>query len=103
MFREIYPSRAGSQRWADALGNYSDNLKAGYTPQQMLDGAIRYARYCQVELILGTAKVQAASTFLGPNQGYLEAWKPSEKPKRETASERWLRNQQEQEAKDAAR
>lgn len=89
VLRDLYPARSGSQRWADALENYNSNLKAGYSTQQMLDGVMRYARYCKAEEILGQAKVQQAATFLGPNLGFLEEWKPSEK--RETAGERWAR------------
>lgn len=100
LLREIYPARSGSQRWADARKNYLANLKAGYSHQKMLDGVMRYARYCKAEAILGQSIVQQAATFLGDNQGFLEPWKPSEKPKRESPGERWAR---EEAAKDAAR
>lgn len=97
--REIYPPRSGSHRWADALDHYRANLKAGYSHQQMLDGVMRYARYCKTEDLLGKPKVQTAATFLGPNRGFLEPWSPS--TKRETPGEGWSRRRQE--AKDAAR
>ncbi len=95
--RALYPERAGDQRWADALTNYTNSLKAGYSHEQMLDGVMRYARHCTAEGITGTKYVQAAATFFGDNRGFLESWKPS--PKRETSGESWLRKQ---EAQDAA-
>lgn len=100
MLRQLYPDRAGSQRWGEALVRYQRNLKGGYTDKQMLDGVIRYARYCAAEGITGTKYVQAAVTFLGDDLGFLQNWKPSGKPKRESPAERWAREEM---AKDAAK
>lgn len=97
--RAVYPERAGDPRWADALASYTASLDAGYSPQEMLDGVMRYARYCAAEGITGTKFVQAPHTFLGANHAFSQSWKPGEKPTRETTAQRWVR---EGEAKDAA-
>lgn len=93
--RSLYPTRSGSQRWADALRAYRDQIRAGYTEAQMLEGTKRYAAYCTTENIIGQATVQQARTFFGPNRGFLDPWEPG---KQVSAAERWMR---EQEGKDA--
>lgn len=90
-----YPRRSGSQRWADALTEYADQLRLGYTEVQMLEGTQRYAAYCKTEGIEGQVTVQAARTFFGANRGFLDPWEPG---RRLSTAERWMR---EQEAKDA--
>lgn len=72
--REIYPARVGSHRWADALGHYKANLKAGHSAEVMHAGVVRYREYCTLEKIVGTRTVQQAATFLGRNQGFLDPW-----------------------------
>lgn len=88
-FRAAYPKRAGSQRWAEALERYTANIAAGHTEQVMLEGATRYAAFCEAEQITGTAQVQQAKTFLGDNLDFLEAWTASPKP--EDPITRWVR------------
>ena len=103
MLRSLYPARSGSQRWADAEKHYRANLRDGHSAKQMLDGVVRYARYCKAEEILGQPTVQTAATFLGPNRGFTEPWTPSSIPKHESPGERWARKQQEAEdAKNAS-
>lgn len=97
-FYTLYPPRVGDQRWAGARAYFTKNLQAGIPAEQMIDGAKRYAAYCEAEGITGSKYVQSAATFLGTNQGFLEAWKPSTKPKHETPGERWAREG----AKDAS-
>lgn len=89
--RQLYPARSGGQRWADALDGFNDQLRLGYSEQQMLDGVKRYAAYCRAEQIEGQVCVQAAATFFGRNRGFLEPWTPSGKL---SATERWLREQE---------
>ncbi len=72
--RSLYPRRQGSQRWADALAHYRARLREGVNRQEIEDGVIRYAKYCQICELTGTVKVQQAATFLGTNRGYAEAW-----------------------------
>lgn len=95
LIKAMFPARSGSHRWADALDAYREQLKLGYTEQQMLEGVKRYAAYCKAENIEGQVSVQSARVFFGPNRGFLEPWESS---KRMSAAERWMR---EQEAKDA--
>lgn len=93
--KAAYPARSGSHRWADALIEYRENLRLGFTDAQMLEGVQRYAAYVRAEAIEGLAIVTSARVFLGPNRGFLESWAAGKKP---TAADRWLR---EQELKDA--
>ena len=74
--RAIYPKRSGSQRWPEAEKALRARLKEGYTPQQVLDGATRYARFIAASGKAGTGYVQMASTFLGTSKGFLEDWEP---------------------------
>lgn len=97
--QSIYPERVGDQRWTAAHACYTNNLKAGITAEQMIEGVNRYAKFCRAEEIVGTKYVKAAATFLGDDQGFLQAWTPSTKRKRETAADRWAR---EQEVNDAS-
>lgn len=72
--RMLYPSRVGSQRWADAIGHYRANLRAGHSAEVQRAGVERYLAFCNAEGITGTRTVQQAATFLGRNRGFLEPW-----------------------------
>lgn len=72
--RSEYPSRAGGQRWGDALKFYLRNREAGVTHEIMLDGVRRYRAFLQATGDEGQKHVQQAATFLGDNKGYLELW-----------------------------
>lgn len=73
-FRLAYPPRAGSQRWRDAERAANSRLAEGHVPREMIDGASRYASYCQGLGKLRTEFVLQAATFLGPNKQFLEPW-----------------------------
>lgn len=81
--REAYPSRAGGQRWGDALKFYLRNRDNGVTHDVMLDGVRRYKRFLQATGEEGQKTVQQAATFLGDNKGYLELWHPPPPKQRE--------------------
>lgn len=74
-FRTVYPQRSGSQRWKDAEKAATARIREGHTWQQIFDGAERYARFIEATGKTKTEFVQMASTFLGPNKGFLEAWR----------------------------
>lgn len=70
----LYPKREGSQRWPEALKHIRARLKEKHTAEEMLAGAERYAAFCRIKGIAGSAMVQQAATFFGTNEGFLEPW-----------------------------
>lgn len=103
-FKLAYPNRAGDQGWRKAQRAAHARISEGHTPQEFIDGAKRYAAFCETQGKAGTEYVKQACTFLGPEKPFLLAWSapPNKAEVRQTrnisASEQWLR---EQEAKDA--
>jgi hypothetical protein len=95
--RRLYPRRAGGQRWADALRGCHARLAEGSTWRELVEGARRYAEFCQATGKVGTEVVQQAGTFFGANRGFAEAWdlpKPVRSLKQQAADdamERFLR------------
>lgn len=74
--KRIYPKRAGSSNWKKAQGACNARLKAGHTWDEILDGAKRYASFCEATDITGTQFVKQAATFCGPELHFLEPWEP---------------------------
>ena len=79
--RNRYPKRGGSQKWGDAEKAYNARLREGHTHEEISRGVDRYAKFLTITGKLGSEFVQMASTFLGPNKGFLELWQPPEEPK----------------------
>jgi hypothetical protein len=75
-FRQRYPSRSGDQGWRKALFAANARIAEGHTPEQILDGASRYAQFCTSTGKTGTEFVKQAATFLGPEKHFLEPWDP---------------------------
>ena len=75
-FKAAYPKRAGSQPWLKAATAATARMKEGCTFDSMVDGAKRYAAFCEASEQLNTKFVMQASTFLGPERHFLEAWDP---------------------------
>jgi hypothetical protein len=104
-FKLVYPSRAGDQGWRKAQRAAHARLAEGCTPDQFIDGAKRYAAFCDSQGKTGSEYVKQACTFLGPDKPFLEPWTPApnkaelKQNRNISASEQWLR---EQEANDAA-
>ena len=76
----VYPKRSGGQRWERAIKAANARIKQGATFSAMLEGAKRYAAFCEATGKTGTEFVMQAATFLGPDEPFLHTW--------ETASER---------------
>lgn len=72
--RKAFPRRAGSQRWADALGAYRARKREGCTFEEVMAGVRRYADFVEAQGNAGTAFVQQAATFFGTNRGFQEEW-----------------------------
>lgn len=73
----LYPKRAGDNPKKKAWHAWSARLKEGHTAQVIIEGVKRYAAYCDAGGITGTEKVKHAATFFGPDESFLEEWKPS--------------------------
>lgn len=77
--RSIYPSRAGGQRWRDALAACKARIREGHSWREILDGARRYQAFIRETDREGTEYVLQAATFVGKNKGFLEPWNPPAK------------------------
>lgn len=79
-FKLAYPNRAGDPNWRGAHKAANARISEGHDPRDFLDGAKRYARFCEGTGKLGTEFVQQASTFLGPRKPFLLPWIPPTEP-----------------------
>ncbi len=79
-FKSLYPNRAGSQPWPNALKAIRARLREGHTWTEILDGVRRYARFVRAEGNEGTSYVLQAATFCGPSKRFLEPF-PLPEPK----------------------
>jgi len=73
-FKEAFPKRAGTQPWTKALKAIRARLKEGSQWSDFLEGAQRYADYCDSVDCTGTEFVLQAATFCGPDKHFLEPW-----------------------------
>ena len=76
IFKAAYPKRSGSQLWPKAITEANARLREGATKREMVEGAYRYAAYCNAIDKTGTQYVMQAATFLGPGKHFLEPWDP---------------------------
>ena len=74
LFKAIYPKRAGTQRWERAIHAANARIKEGAKFSAMIEGAERYAAFCEATSKTGTEFVMQAATFLGPDEQFLESW-----------------------------
>lgn len=70
----LYPPRAGDQGWPKALRAAHERIREGHTPEQLIDGARRYAAFCLSTGKIGTEYAKQAATFLGPDKSFLQPW-----------------------------
>lgn len=73
-FFEKYPKRAGSNPKERALKAYRARIAEGHSPDEILSGLSRYTAFIKATGKVGTEFVLQASTFLGPDKRFLEAW-----------------------------
>ena len=73
-FKAAYPKRTGAQPWAKAVKAANARIKGGAHFCAMIDGARRYAAFCEATDKSGTEFVMQAATFLGPEQHFMEPW-----------------------------
>lgn len=81
-FRAVFPKRAGTHRWVDAERFFHAEVGVRKTdPQEIIDGAKRYAAYCASTGRVGSEYVMQAATFLGRNRGWMDPWGAPERSK----------------------
>lgn len=69
-----YPPRAGGNPKDKALRAYRARVGEGHKPEEILEGARRYASFVKATGKEGTEYVKQAATFLGPDKHFLEQW-----------------------------
>lgn len=69
-----YPRRAGNNPKARAEKAYRARIAEKHTPQELLDGAARYAKFIRTTGKEGTEFVLMAATFLGTDKPFLQPW-----------------------------
>ena len=75
-----YPKREGGQNWKGAEKALKTRLRNGAKLEEIAAGIDRYAAFMRAKGEEGTAFVMMASTFLGPDERYLDEWaKPKKK------------------------
>lgn len=79
-FKLAYPDRDGDQKWHTARKAANARISEGHTPEQMIDGAKRYAEWCKARGKVGSEGVKMAASFLGPEKSFLEAWPVTASP-----------------------
>jgi hypothetical protein len=104
--KRVYPSRAGDQGWRRARKSISARIAEGHLPEEIIEGAKRYAAFIDATDKRGTEYVKQACTFVGPEKSFLLPWTPPpskaqvKQDKNISVSLQWLAQE---EAKDAAR
>lgn len=73
-FRDLYPERAGDQGWQRALKAANARMAEGHTPDEFIEGAMRYRAFCEATGKLGTEYVKQAASFLGPDKAFALPW-----------------------------
>lgn len=73
-FKLAYPNRTGDQGWRKAQKAARARMAEGHTADEMVEGARRYAAFCEATGKIGTEYVKQAATFLGPDKGFMQPW-----------------------------
>ncbi len=73
-FKLEYPIRAGGVQWERAKKAWRARLADGHKWEELIEGAKRYQLYCDAAGKVGTEYVMHASTFVGPDKGFMQDW-----------------------------
>ena len=71
-----YPKRAGANGKGTAFKSWTARINEGATPEDMHQGALRYAAYCESVNSTNTQYVMQCSKFLGTDKHYENTWNP---------------------------
>lgn len=77
-FKNAFPKRAGDYDWKKAEAKFSKHAAKGVPEETMIDGARRYAAFCDAEGKTGTQYVRQPTTWLN-NEGWKNDYTPSRK------------------------
>lgn len=82
-FKLAYPHRTGDQGWRKAQKAARARMSEGHTADEMIEGARRYAAFCDATGKTGSEYVKQAATFLGPDKSFMLPWDipPSARPR----------------------
>lgn len=87
-----YPKRAGGNPKIKAYKQYLARLRDKYEYKSMLNGLIRYKRFCESTGKVKTEFVMQASKFFGADEWFLELWEiPEPKERTETIEQKGVR------------
>lgn len=76
-----YPKRAGGNPRPAALKAWKARKAQGEDEQEMLDGVLRYAKFCAATRKTATEYVKMASSFFGPDEHFKQEWAvPAQRP-----------------------
>ncbi len=73
-FWKTFPMRSGNNPKRRAFKAWQARLRSGVSPDEIQDGAMRYAEFCRHTGKLHTEFIMQAATFLGPDKRYAEPW-----------------------------
>lgn len=79
-FKLAYPARAGDQGWRKAQRAAHARQSEGHTSAEFIEGAKRYAAFCEITGKTGTEFVKQAASFLGPDKPFLDPWSTPPRP-----------------------
>jgi uncharacterized protein YdaU (DUF1376 family) len=71
---QALPKRQGNNPRGRAERAFRARLAEGAQPQEVLAGALRYARFCEATGKAGSEYVMQGATFLGPERPFLQPW-----------------------------
>lgn len=71
---QALPKRAGNNPRGRAERAYRARVAEGCTPEEMRDGAMRYAKFCNATGKVGSEYVMQGATFFGPERPFRQAW-----------------------------
>lgn len=88
-FWKAYPKRAGSNSKQAAWKAWRTRRREGAKPEEIMAGLERYRAYLEATGKIGTEYVMMASTFLGPNRRWEDAYEVPSVPKKEKSGLPW--------------
>lgn len=83
----IYPKRPGANKQS-AFKAWKARINAGASPDELIDGVMRYAHYVEAAGV-NPQYIKQPATFFGPDEHYLSDWRRPEKT-RQCATSEWL-------------
>ncbi len=83
----VYPKREGSNPKNKAYQSWNARIKEGESVDSMMQGARRYALFCQQKGQINTSYVMQASRFFGTEKNYQNDWSVNHEASKSNVSE----------------